>query len=109
MDEQGNPLEPLQRILHSATHLLERTLQDEWENFEVSLLAYQKEAESLLSSTYIESLINSPHADEAKIVMVDIQRVHSLLEKNAEERQNQTASELRQILTAGKALDAYGQ
>jgi|GEM_PF-636474 len=102
-------LKPLYSLLERAETLSLLIVAQEWGTLEAELPAYEQEARFLNDETYTNALINTNQAEEAQAIIAKIQRLNDMMDVAAIENRDKIASELRQILQSGKAMDAYSR
>jgi len=100
-------LQPLNQLLLEAKNLLELAQADNWDDMQTQFAEYQQQVFLLADETFLHALKNENLADEAQALILQIQQINQQLDGFATQAHANIASELRQIIQADKALDAY--
>jgi len=102
-------LQPLNEILARAQKLMHLAQIEEWQAMEDQAAQYQQHVAFLNDEVYLQA-INAAHlTSEAKDIIAQIQAVNNSVDIYASLRRDKIASDLRQVLQAGKAKKAYRQ
>lgn len=105
-----NPLlDPLVRALSQTQALLSLAQAGDWESFETLVQQRQQGFLSINDGEYLESLAKADLQAQAASLIEEIKSINRHLASLAEENRDNKATELRQVATANKALDAYGR
>lgn len=105
-----NPLlDPLVRALSQSQALVSLAQAGDWESFETLVQQRQQGLLSLNDAEYLESLTKAGLEANAARLIQEIQGINRHLTSLAESNRDNNATELRQVTTASKALDAYGR
>ena len=102
-------LAPVNSLVEQTQHLLNLARAQDWQAFEVLLQQRQAAMKVLMDANYLDSVTKAGLDSEVKQMVRDIKTMNQQLTELASRRQDEIASELRQINRADKALDAYGQ
>ncbi|RYY75687.1 MAG: flagellar protein FliT [Gammaproteobacteria bacterium] len=102
-------LKPLQEILERAEALLDLAEAQQWEELDAAASNYQQHVTFLNDDVYLKAIQDAALVDEAKALIAKIQVMNDDLNAHTTLQRDKIASELRQIVQSGKALNAYGQ
>ena len=106
----GNELlKPLNEILARVQGLVTLAQAQQWEELDAAAAAYQQHVTFLNDDVYLKAIQDASLVDEAKVIIAKIQLTNEDLDTYATLERDKIASELRQIMQSGKALNAYGQ
>jgi hypothetical protein len=100
-------LQPLHQFLLQSRQLLALAQSGEWEAFEVLLQERQAGMPTLGENQLLIAVAKSGQADEMRRLLADIQVVNDEIAKVAETGRAELAAQLRQVMQAEKAIDAY--
>lgn len=103
----NNLLHPLHQFLEQSRQLLGLAEAGEWETFETLLEERQKGLPALGDNKLLIAVAKAGAADEMRALLADIQAVNNQLEVVAQAGRADLAGQLRQVVQAGKAIDAY--
>lgn len=101
-------LAPVNSLVEQTQHLLNLARAQDWEAFEVLLQQRQAAMNVLMDANYLSSVTKAGLENEVRQMVKDIKTMNLQLTELASRRQDEIASEIRQINRAGKAIDAYG-
>lgn len=102
-------LAPVNSLVEQSQHLLNLARAQDWQAFEVLLLQRQASMNVLVDGNYLQSISKAGLESEVKHMVMDIKKINQQLTELASRRQDEIASEIRQINRADKAMGAYGQ
>jgi hypothetical protein len=102
-------LAPINSLVEQSQHLLNLARTQDWQAFEVLLLQRQASMNVLLDENYLQAITKAGLDAEVKHMVMDIKTMNQQLTEMAGRRQDEVASEIRQINRTDKAMDAYGQ
>lgn len=102
-------LAPINSLVEQSQHLLNLARAQDWQAFEVLLLQRQASMNVLIDADYLQSVTKAGMENEVKQMVMDIKKINEQLTELASRRQDEIASEIRQLNRADKAIDAYGQ
>ncbi len=102
-----NLLQPLNQLLTQAQALMILAQAEAWDEMQSEIVDYQQRMAVLADATYLLALKDANLTAEAQALILQIQEFNQQLDGNAEQVHTNIASELRQIIQADKALDAY--
>ncbi len=105
-----NPLlDPLVRALSQTQALLSLAQAGDWDSFETLVQQRQQGLLSINDAEYLQSLAKADLESQAASLIQEMQGINQHLTNLAELNRDNKASDLRQSVTANKALDAYGR
>ena len=107
--ERNELLTPLNEILGRVEELVKLAQAQQWEELDVAAANYQQHVTFLNDDVYLKAIQDASLVDEAKEIIAKIQLMNEDLDTYASLERDKIASELRQIMQSGKALNAYGQ
>lgn len=102
-------LAPVNSLIEQTQHLLNLARAQDWQAFEMLLQQRQAAMNVLLDANYLEAVTKAGLEAEVKQMVKDIKTMNQQLTELASRRQDEIASEIRQLNRADKAMDAYGQ
>jgi flagellar protein FliT len=102
-------LAPVNSLVEQSQHLLNLARAQDWQAFEILLLQRQASMNVLVDGDYMQSITKAGLESEVKHMVMDIKKINQQLTELASRRQDEIASEIRQINRADKAMGAYGQ
>lgn len=102
-------LAPVNSLVEQSQHLLNLARAQDWQAFEILLLQRQASMNVLVDGDYLQSITKAGLESEVKHMVMDIKKINQQLTEMASRRQDEIASEIRQINRADKAMGAYGQ
>jgi hypothetical protein len=102
-------LKPLHEILERAQELVALAQAQQWEELEAAATNYQQQVTFLNDDVYLKAIQDASLVEDAKAIIAKIQLMNDDLDAHAVLQRDKIASELRQIIQSGKALNAYGQ
>lgn len=102
-------LAPINSLVEQSQHLLNLARAQDWQAFEVLLLQRQACMNVLIDADYLQAVTKAGMENEVKHMVMDIKKINQQLTELATRRQDEIASEIRQLNRADKAMDAYGQ
>jgi hypothetical protein len=100
-------LQPLNQLFMQAQLLLQLAQAENWDEMQTQFSEYQQQMSLLANATYLQTLKNENLAGEAQAFILKIQELNQQLNNFTEQAHTNVASELRQLMQADKALDAY--
>jgi flagellar protein FliT len=101
-------LAPVNSLVEQTQHLLNLARTQDWEAFEVLLQQRQAAMNVLMDANYLTSVTKAGLENDVRQMVKDIKTMNLQLTELASRRQDEIASEIRQLNRAGKAIDAYG-
>jgi Flagellar protein FliT len=104
-----NLLEPLHQIIEQVNVLLVFAREENWDELQENLGAYQNQLTILEQDTYLDALRDSQLTGSAQDLILQIQDLNQQLDLLAVGRHEKIASELRLMAQSTKALDAYSR
>jgi len=102
-------LKPLYEVLERVQEMLRQAHADEWEAMEAAASDYQQHVSFLNDDVYLQALQNENLVEDAKAIILQIQKLNDDLDTYASAQRDKIASELRQMIQSDKALNAYGR
>lgn len=102
-----NVLQPLNNLLTKAQGLLMLAHTENWDDLPIPFAEYQQQMSLLTDVNYLQALKEEHLVEEAKILILKIQDCNQKLDSMTAQAHADIASELRQLIQADKALDAY--
>jgi Flagellar protein FliT len=102
-------LTPINTLVEQSQHLLNLARAQDWHAFEMLLQQRQAAMNVLQDTNYLQAITNAGLDAEVKQMVKDIRTMNQQLTDLASRRQEEIASEIRQLNRADKAMDAYGQ
>ncbi len=102
-----NLLQPLNSLLTKAQELLILAQTENWDDVQIQFAEYQQQMSLLADANYLQALKDENLAAEAQALILLIQEFNQQLDSIAEQTHANISSELRQLIQADKALDAY--
>ena len=100
-------LQPLHNLLIKAQALLILSQAENADTLQIPFAEYQLQMSLFADPAYIQALRDANLADEAQALILQLQNFNQQIEERAANIYANIASELRQIIQADKALDAY--
>lgn len=100
-------LQPLHQFLEQSRRLLGLAKADDWEAFEVLLEERQQGLSALGDNKLLIAVAKAGVADEMRALLAEIQAVNNQLGEVAEAGRADLAAQLRQVVQAEKAIEAY--
>jgi flagellar protein FliT len=104
---QSDLLQPLHRFLDQSQRLLALAEAGEWEAFEALLAERQKGLASVGDNALLIAVAKAGLADEMRQLLAEIQTSNNRVAEVAERSRADLAVQLRQVVQAEKAIDAY--
>jgi len=102
-------LAPINSLVEQSQHLLNLARAQDWQAFEMLLMQRQAAMAVLQDSQYLHAITNAGLDAEVKNMVSDIKMMNQKLTDMASRRQDEIASEIRQLNKGDKAINAYGQ
>lgn len=102
-------LDPVNQLLGQAEALLLLAEAEDWQGLEGQMPDYLQKVTLLEDKTYLQSLKDAGLSLSAQGLILQIHGINQKVDELANDSQQKIASELRQIIQSGKAMDAYGQ
>jgi len=107
--ERDELLKPLNEILERVQQLVVLAQAEQWEELDAAAANYQQHVTFLKDDVYLKAIQDASLVEEAKKIIAKIQLMNEDLDSFTTLQRDKIASELRQIMQSGKALNAYGQ
>lgn len=107
MMNNASLLDPLHKLLTQSQTLLQLGIDEDWVGLQEGVADYQQKMDILGDVDYLQSIKSANQADHALQLIAQIQMLHKELDAVALTGQGKIASELRQLMQADKAMDAY--
>lgn len=104
-----NLLNPLVQLLGKAEALLVLAQAEDWMGLEAEMANYLEKVGLIEDQAYLQALKDAGSALYAQGLILQIQGTNKKIDDIAQDSQQKIASELRQIIQSGKAMDAYGR
>lgn len=106
---QASQLQPFYEFLHISRNLVELAKEGQWDNFQEILNTRQQLVATLESQAFLDQVAAAGLADEARLLIAEIQSINDQLATTAEAVRDELAKEIRQNIQGSKAIDAYGR
>lgn len=100
-------LQPLHQFLEQSRLLLGMAQAGEWESFESLLATRQQGLAALSNNQILIAVAKAGRADEMRELLADIRTANDRIAEVAETSRADIGSQLRQLVQAEKAIDAY--
>ena len=107
--DRENLLLPTQILLKKVQLLVELAIAEDWQAMEILAADYQKKAAQLNDEIYLKELANANLTTEFQSLIEQIQTHNDKLDEQVNAKRESVATELRHIMQADKAMDAYRQ
>lgn len=102
-------LDPVVQLLAQAEVLLLLAEAEDWAGLGAHMTDYLSYVTLLEDKAYLQSLKDAGLALSAQGLILQIHGINQKVDELAQDSHQKVASELRQIIQSGKAMDAYGR